>query len=120
MKTIEAIKAVIEYEFERGQATYEMITDGYNGDLEAYATDYAADYIAEETEDGVVVILEHTGEKWLATDALVTKDNDLHIYEVLNENEDVVLKTTDEAKAYNMTNEDDSLILLEDGKVVEW
>lgn len=120
MTIIEAIKAVMNYEFERGQALYEMVTDGYNGDINAYADDYVADYEAEETEDGIVVKLDHTGERWLVTETLVTRDSDIHVYEVLNEADETVLKTTDKAKAHNMTLEDDTLVYLEDGKVVSW
>lgn len=117
---VEAIKKVIEYEIGRQQAVYEMLTDGYSGNLEAYIRDYADDYTTEETEDGIVVTLEHSGERWLVTESLVTKDSDLHIYEVVNEDGETILKTTDEANAHNMTIEDDTLVYLEDGRIVEW
>lgn len=63
-----AIKEVIIHEIEKGQAAWEMVQDGYAGDIEAYIEDYIGDYSAEETEDGIIVRhVAMVGKTWLVT-----------------------------------------------------
>ena len=51
----EIIREFLEARVKAGQSEYEMMTDGYNGDFEAYAADYADDYKVV-TKNGETVI----------------------------------------------------------------
>ena len=55
MRDTQAIHAALRFEISQGQAAYEMLQDGYNGDIAAYMADYERDYITEETPHGVIV-----------------------------------------------------------------
>lgn len=75
MEKSEAIKAVIAYEIEQGQEVYEMLQDGYSGDVEAYIADYAGDYTAEEREDGTIVVNHISGGRpWIVEDGRIERD----------------------------------------------
>ena len=55
MKNIEAIRAALRFEISQGQAAYEMLQNGYAGNIDNYIADYERDYITEDTPNGVIV-----------------------------------------------------------------
>ena len=70
---LDIIRMVIEYEISRRQAAYEMLTDGYAGDIEAYIADYAADYEVEEVTTDTYEVCNHTGQSWIVEDGEVER-----------------------------------------------
>lgn len=54
----EAIERVIRAEVAQGQAAWEMVQDGYNGNIEEYIADYFGDY--DCTEQGGVISVYRT------------------------------------------------------------
>ena len=67
------IEAVIRFEIKQGQAAYEMLMDGYRGDIEEYIADYAGDYEAKQMEDGSVVVTHVAGGRpYIVKDGEVT------------------------------------------------
>lgn len=51
----EAIEKVIRDEVAQGQSAWEMVQDGYGGDIDAYIEDYIGDYDCTEW-DGVITV----------------------------------------------------------------
>ena len=68
---LDIIRRVIEYEVNRRQEVYEMLTDGYAGDIEAYLTDYAGDYDVEEVTTDTYKVCNLTGQSWIVEDGKV-------------------------------------------------
>lgn len=116
----QAIIAVLEYEIDKGQEAYEMLMDGYDGCRRAYVADYASDYEAEETVDGIVVTLPYSGKRWMVMADGSIFAAEWHIYTVIDENGNTVLKTVDETRAYRLVHENEALTYLEDGMPACW
>lgn len=55
MNKLEAIEMVLRSDVSEGQDAWEMVQDGYCGDIDAYIQDYKDDYMVEES-DGVVIV----------------------------------------------------------------
>lgn len=55
MNKLEAIEMVLRSDVSEGQDAWEMVQNGYCGDIDAYIQDYKDDYTAEES-DGVVIV----------------------------------------------------------------
>lgn len=60
----EAIVRVLRSEVARKQEAWEMVEDGYGGDIEAYIADYIGDYEAEEHDDHWIVTRIGYDEHW--------------------------------------------------------
>lgn len=50
-----AVERFLKQEVEKGQDAWEMVQDGYDGDIEAYIKDYINDYVALNTPDGTTI-----------------------------------------------------------------
>ena len=50
-----AVERFLKQEVEKGQDAWEMVQDGYDGDIEAYIKDYINDYVALNTPDGITI-----------------------------------------------------------------
>ena len=70
---LDIIRAVIEYEANRRQEVYEMLKDGYNGDIETYIADYAQDYEVEEVTTDTYNVCNQTGQSWIVEDGEVER-----------------------------------------------
>lgn len=44
MNTNDIIEKVIRHEIDKGQSAWEMVQNGYGGDIEGYIADYRGDY----------------------------------------------------------------------------
>lgn len=69
----EAIEKVLRDEVAKGQSAWEMVQDGYDGDIEAYIEDYIRDFDCEE-DSGVITVYRTYGgditaetERWAIT-----------------------------------------------------
>lgn len=70
----EAIKAVIKYEIDQGGDAYEMLTDGYDGNIDAYIAEYESDFSAEVMSDGSIIVTHYSGGRpWIVTDGEVVR-----------------------------------------------
>lgn len=68
----DAIKSVIKYEIEKGGDAYEMLMDGYNGDIDGYIADYENDYSAQFMSDGRIKVTHYSGGRpWFVEDGNV-------------------------------------------------
>ena len=70
---LDIIKMVIEYEINRRQEAYEMLTNGYAGDIEAYIADYTEDYEVEEITTDTYKVCNKTGQSWIVEDGAVER-----------------------------------------------
>lgn len=70
---LDVIRKVMEYEVGRRQEAYEMLTDGYAGDFEAYVEDYAEDYEVEEITTGTYRVFTASGLSWIVEDGEVER-----------------------------------------------
>ena len=64
---------VIEYEVSRRQEAYEMLTDGYAGDIEAYIADYEGDYEVEKVTTDTYKVSTPNGCSWVVEDGNVER-----------------------------------------------
>lgn len=55
MNANEIIRAFLLEQIEAGQAAFEMVQDGYNGDVDEYVADYSGDYEVI-TENGETIV----------------------------------------------------------------
>lgn len=70
---LEIIRKVIEYEINRRQDAYEMLMDGYAGNIEAYIADYANDYEVENITTGIYKVCHANGHSWVVEDGKVER-----------------------------------------------
>lgn len=67
----EAIDTVIDEEIEAGGAAYEMLQDGYGGDVDAYKAEYKGGYTADMMADGAVRVRHAAGGEWYVEDGVI-------------------------------------------------
>lgn len=69
----EAIERVLRYEVDKRQSAWEMVQNGYNGDIEEYIADYAIDYDAEEVTTDTFRVSHPSGCSWVVEDGEVER-----------------------------------------------
>ena len=69
----EVIERVLRYEVDKRQSAWEMVQNGYNGDIEEYIADYASDYDAEEVTSGTFRVSHPNGCSWVVEDGEVER-----------------------------------------------
>lgn len=70
---LDIVRAVIEHEIGRKQEAWEMLVDGYAGDIEAYIADYADDYDVEQVTPYTYKVMNQVGHSWIVEDGDVER-----------------------------------------------